>query len=306
MMQKTRWLSDGTLLLIAAIWGLTFVLVQDAIATIPPFLFVAIRFGWAALFLLPFLARKTQNSMSPAALSRSRTLISGGLLGFFLFLGYVLQTFSLLYTTSGKSGFLTGLSVALVPLLAWLILRSRPAVLTLAGVGVATFGLYLLAFIDISTINPGDVLAFLCAIAFGLQVVYTGKFSGLASAHSLAFIQLSTVAVLSAVAVFIFEPWQSVFQRAILLQPAVIIALVVTSVFATALAYLAQTHIQKYTTPARVALIFATEPVFAALVDYLWHGTTLSLRSFTGCLLILGGTLLTEIKWPWRTSPEHP
>lgn len=305
MIRKTKWLSDGVLLLVATIWGLTFVLIQDAIATIPPFSFVAIRFGWAALLLLPFLTRKTRGSTPPVEISRSHLLISGGLLGFFLFLGYGLQTFSLLYTTSGKSGFLTGLSVALVPLLAWLILRTRPAALTLAGVGVATIGLYLLAFIDISTINPGDGLAFLCAIAFGLQVVYTGKFSRLASAHTLVLIQLSTVAALSAVAAFIFEPWQSVFQHAVLLQPVVLIALIVTSVFATTLAYLAQTYIQKYTTPARVALIFATEPVFAALADYLWHGTTLSLRAFIGCLLILSGTLLTEFKWPRHTPPEH-
>ncbi|GCE02786.1 EamA family transporter [Dictyobacter aurantiacus] len=106
MVQKKRWLSDGSLLLIAAIWGLTFVLVQDAIATLPPFSFVAIRFSWAALFLLPFLARKTRESATPVAISRWRILISGGVLGFFLFLGYSLQTFSLLYTTSGKSGFL--------------------------------------------------------------------------------------------------------------------------------------------------------------------------------------------------------
>ncbi|GCE16324.1 DMT family transporter [Dictyobacter kobayashii] len=304
MVPKTRWLSDGILLLIAAIWGLTFVLIQNAIATIPPFSFVALRFSCAALLLLPFLGK--QKSAAPTTLSRVHLLMCGGLLGFFLFLGYALQTFSLLYTTSGKSGFLTGLAVTLVPLLAWLILGTRPALLALIGVGVATVGLYLLAFVDISTINPGDVLAFFCAIAFGLQVVYTGKFSGLASAHTLVLIQLSTVAVLSAIAALIFEPWQLIFQHSILFQAPVIIALIVTAVFATALAYLAQTHIQKFTTPTRVALIFATEPVFAALADYLWHGTTLGLRAFIGCLLILGGTLLTEIKWPWRTAPEHP
>lgn len=121
MVPKTRWLSDGILLLIAAIWGLTFVLIQNAIATIPPFSFVALRFSCAALLLLPFLGR--QKSVAPATLSRVHLLISGGVLGFFLFLGYALQTFSLLYTTSGKSGFLTGLAVALVPLLAWLKYR---------------------------------------------------------------------------------------------------------------------------------------------------------------------------------------
>ena len=139
----------------------------------------------------------------------------------------------------------------------------------------------------------------MCAIAFGLQVVYTAKFSARTSipVQRLVVIQLTTVALLSSSAAAIFEPWQRIFSPHILLQPTVIIALVVTAFFATALAYLAQTHIQKYTTPTRVALIFASEPIFAALADYWWNGTGLSLRAIIGCILILAGTLLAEIKW---------
>ncbi len=298
MLQGRKWLSDIVLLGVTFTWGLTFVLVQDAIATIPPFSFVALRFGCATLLLLPF-TRREQNKLLPPFTWRA--LIQAGVwLGIWLFLGYALQTFSLLYTTPGKSGFLTGMSVALVPILALIILRTRPTVPALLGVGLAIIGLYLLAFVNLSSINRGDLLAFLCAIAFGLQIVYTGKFSAYASAQRLVVMQLATVALLSGTAAMVFEPWQRVFSPRVLLQPTVIIALVVTAVFATALAYLAQTHIQKYTTPTRVALIFASEPVFAALADYWWNGTGLSLRAIIGCVLILGGTLLTEIKWPWR------
>lgn len=299
MLQGRKWLSDIVLLGITFTWGLTFVLVQNAIATIPPFSFVALRFGCAALLLLPF-TRREQGKLLPY-LKRGELVRAGVWLGIWLFLGYALQTFSLLYTTPGKSGFLTGMSVALVPILALIILRTRPAVPALLGVGLATIGLYLLAFVNLSSINRGDILAFLCAIAFGLQVIYTGKFSAYASAQRLAVMQLATVALLSGTAAIVFEPWQRIFSPRILLQPTIIVALIVTAVFATALAYLAQTHIQKYTTPTRVALIFASEPVFAALADYWWNGTGLSTRAIIGCILILGGTLLTEIKWPWQS-----
>ncbi len=295
MLQKRRLLSDIVLLGITLTWGLTFVLVQNAIATIPPFSFVALRFGCAALLLLPFTHQK-QTNLSPS-LPWKKVVRAGTWLGIWLFLGYALQTFSLLYTTSGKSGFLTGMSVSLVPILAWIILKTRPTLSALFGVGLATIGLYLLAFVNLSSINRGDILAFFCAIAFGLQVVYTAKFSAHTSVQKLVVIQLATVALLSSAAAAVTEPWQRVFSPHILLQPAVIIALTVTALFATALAYLAQTHIQKYTTPTRVALIFASEPVFAALADYWWNGTSLSSRAIIGCILILAGTLLTEVKW---------
>ncbi|GER91597.1 membrane protein [Dictyobacter vulcani] len=298
MLQRFRWLSDSILLGIAAIWGMTFVLVQDAIVTLPPFSFLAIRFGVAVLLLLPLLRRQPPAISERAKHRSARIWIGGSVIGGFLFMGYALQTFSLLYTTSGKSGFLTGLSVTLVPLLSWLVLHTRPSRISLIGVGCATIGLYLLAFVDISTINPGDILAFLCAIGFGLQVVYTDKFSDGQSASQLAILQLATVAILSLIAALLFEPWQHIVQSRILLQPNVIIALVITAIFATAIAYLAQTHIQKYTTPTRVALIFASEPVFAALADYFWHGTSLGPRALIGCILILGGTLLTEPPYP--------
>ncbi len=295
MLQKRKWLSDIVLLGITFTWGLTFILVQNAIATIPPFSFVALRFGCAALLLLPFTYQK-QTNLSPS-LSWKKVVRTGAWLGIWLFLGYALQTFSLLYTTSGKSGFLTGMSVSLVPILALIILKTRPTLSALFGVGLATIGLYLLAFVNLSSINRGDILAFFCAIAFGLQVVYTAKFSAHTSVQKLVVIQLTTVALLSGGAAAVTEPWQHVFSPHVLLQPAVIIALVVTALFATALAYLAQTHIQKYTTPTRVALIFASEPVFAALADYWWNGTGLSSRAIIGCILILAGTLLTEVKW---------
>lgn len=291
-MQK-RWVADLTLTGIAFVWGITFVLVQDAIATLPPFHFLMIRFALAAFFLFIYLLCRKPENLSKS--DRKRNWTAGALLGLFLFLGYALQTFSLLYTTSGKSGFLTGTSVALVPVFALFILREKMKFSSAIGALLALCGLYLLAFTDFSSVNYGDVLAFLCAIFFALQIIYTGKYTNSTSMMHLVTIQLATVAVLSGICALFTERRTIFAGLGHLFTPGVIIALVVTSLFCTSLAFIAQTHVQKQTSPTRVALIFSLEPVFAALGDYFWNGIALTGRSFLGCLFILAGMILSEL-----------
>lgn len=298
MLYSKKWLADLVLILIAFVWGTTFVLVQEAISTLPPFSFLTVRFAFASLFLYLFLRLSMRQRGRLNAKEKRQNWVGGFVLGLFLFLGYAFQTFSLLYTTSGKSGFLTGVSVALVPVLSLLILGIRVRFVSVLGVLLAVSGLYLLAFADFSVINRGDVLAFFCAIFFGLQIVFTGKFSGTTSVFHLVTIQLATVAILSACSAVLFEPWQQMVNPDIYLNPSVASALVVTSLFATAFAFIAQTHVQKFTTPNRVALIFSMEPVFAALADYWWQGVALGGRALAGGFLILCGMILAEIQFP--------
>ncbi len=290
-MLYTRWFANSVLLGIAFIWGMTFVLVQDAVAKLPPFTFNFVRFGIAALLILLLLPGMKKKEKLTA--KEWRIAIGGGiLLGVFLFIGYAFQTFSLLFTTSAKAGFLTGLSVALVPLLAFFVLRQKPSLQAVIGVVLAVCGLYLLAFRDLNSINIGDLLAVVCAFGFGLQIVYTGKYSSRTSVFHLVLIQLATVSGLSGISAAVCEPHA---RLDLLADATVILALLVTSLFATALAFLAQTFFQKTTDPAQVALIYATEPVFAALADYVWNGTSMGMVSIVGFVFILIGMLLAEI-----------
>lgn len=257
--------------------------------------FLAVRFGLAFLLLLP-LAFTSRNRSQESAL---RAGYLGLLLGGWLYLGFALQTWSLLYTTSGKSGFLTGLSVTLVPVMSFFILRIKPKPTAVAGVFCSVLGLYLLAFVDFSAINIGDVLAFLCAIAFALQIVYTGKYAPDGDASMIVTAQIGTVALFSLISSAIWENPAAIFRADVYLNPDVATALIVTALFCTALAFWAQTHFQKYTTPNRVALIFAMEPVFAALGDYWFKGVTLNATAQAGCLLIFLGMILAEIDVAW-------
>lgn len=285
-----RYFADASLLFVTLIWGTTFVLVQDAIRVIPVFLFLSLRFlVGGVLLMIPTLtvSRWRRELASPAV------WMHGSLLGFWLGAGYALQTFGLLYTTAAQSGFITGLCVVLVPLFAWVILRQRTPYAAWIGVLIATGGLYLLAHTRSGSINVGDTLTLACAIAFAIQIVYVGKYAPVHHPLPLAAVQIVVVGLLSLVA-SVVTGIRPLRYGPELTSPTVLWSLVICTVLATVLAYFAQTSFQKFTTPTRTALIFATEPVFAAIATYLWTPERLSAIAWAGCGLILLGMLFAE------------
>ncbi|QOR65182.1 DMT family transporter [Cytobacillus suaedae] len=290
-MKKTL-LADSSLLFVAFIWGTTFVLVQNAIRVLEPMSFNATRFFLAGMILLLWLLLFYRPQLKQI---NKKMLAAGFLMGLWLFSGYALQTFGLLYTTSSKAGFITGLSVVLVPLFAFFLLKQRPKPNSILGVLVATAGLYMLTLGDSVSVNKGDILVFFCAIAFALHIIFTGKYTTLFPTLLLTVTQILTVAILCSIFAFIFEDWNAVFSKDVLLSNEVIIALLITSIFATALAFLLQTNFQKYTTPTRVALIFAMEPVFAALGGYYLADERLTVIAISGCLFIFVGMVFAEL-----------
>ena len=285
--------ADLSLLLVTVIWGTTFVLVQNAIGFLEPFSFNGIRFLIAAILLMLCLVVFERKQLKQLNV---KIILSGSFLGFWLFLGYATQTIGLLFTTSSKAGFITGLSVVFVPLFSLFLLKQFPSKNAVFGVLVATVGLFLLTMTDVTALNSGDGFVFICAISFALQIIFTGKFSSKYPTLLLTVIQITTVAVLCIISSFLFEDWRKSFNTDILLTKDVLIALIVTSVFATAIAFFIQTNFQKYTTATRVALIFAMEPVFAAIAGYFWAHERLSYSALIGCFLILAGMVMAELQ----------
>jgi drug/metabolite transporter (DMT)-like permease len=289
---KKSLFADISLMLVALVWGATFVLVQNAISFLKPFSFNGVRFLIAAILLGGWLLLFKKEQLK---YFNWKILLSGTIMGFWLFLGYATQTMGLLFTTSSNAGFITGLSVVLVPLFSIFLLKLRPGINSIAGVVLATGGLYLLTMTNSTALNIGDGLVFICAISFALQIIVTGKYSGSFPSLLLTVIQITIVAILSIVSAFLFEDWKQAFQPNILFKTDVIIALLITSIFATALAFFAQTTFQKYTSATRVALIFALEPVFAAITAYYWGGERLTSSAIFGCILIFTGMILSEL-----------
>lgn len=276
-------LADVSLLGVAAVWGLTFVTVKNAIELLPPFSFNFYRFSLATLVMLLFAIPCWKHA------TRS-TVRAGLLLGVLLFAGYSFQTVGLVYTSASHAGFITGLSVVFVPLLGIYISKQRPGSGVICGVICALAGLALLTATDINYTNYGDILVLCCAVSFALHIIYVGKYSSHHSTVWLVTWQIAAVALLSGVSAILFEPGQNSFV------PAVWPALVITALFATCLAFFTQNYMQRFTSPSHTAIIFTTEPVFAAFFAAWLLGELLAPRAYWGGALILVGMLLAEFR----------
>jgi drug/metabolite transporter (DMT)-like permease len=277
------WQADLALLLVTLIWGSTFVLVKQSVARFPVFAFLFLRFVLAALVLGLLFGRRLRTLSW-------RMFGAGLLIGLFLFGGYAFQTVGLRFTTASKAGFITGLSVVMVPVFTALLFRRAPQRTVLLGVLLATVGLALLTLGKDLTPTRGDGLAFGCAVCFALHIVAVSLFAPQTDALALTIVQVTTVALLSGIAALVTEirPWP--------MRTDVCAAAAFTGVLATALAFAIQNSVQVYTTSVHTALIFASEPVFAGLFGYWLAGERLTRWGVLGCGLILLGMLLAELR----------
>ena len=293
-----RWQVDAALISIALIWGTTFVLVKEALDDISTLLFLTLRFSMATAALALLFGRRVRTDLRAHA-SVAPSIRGGLLAGAFLFAGYVLQTFGLKYTTASKAGFLTGLYIPLVPLLGAVVYKKFPQTAECIGVLCAFLGMALMTVQrDIFSIGSGDLLVVACALAYAFHILILGHFAQGASIPLLTVVQIATAALLGAATFWWAEPAR------VRWSPGVWLALGITSLLATAMAFALQTWAQQYSSPARTALIFSLEPVFALVTSFVLLGERLPGRGLAGAGLILGGILLVELK-PLRAG-QHP
>lgn len=282
--------ADMALVVVTAIWGSTFVVVKNALDVVGPLVFVAARFWVAggALAGLLLLQRKIASRPIPI---QARALQAGAFTGVFLTLGYVPQTIGLQTTEAAKAAFITGLSVVLVPLFAATLLRKPPTRAATVGVLMATVGL---GFLTLNlkqrlTLAPGDLWVLLCAIGFAAHITSTARFAPHYDVLPFTAMQLLTTAALSTIAALLFE------RHALLPPVPALPAIVYMALIATAFVFGVQTWGQRHTTPTHTALIFALEPVFAALFAVAFAGEILEAREWFGGALILLGMIVAEV-----------
>ncbi|NUC18979.1 DMT family transporter [Bacillus mycoides] len=297
---KKDWIAPLALLFVSFIWGATFVVVQNAMSFVGPFTFNGIRFLFAGIILL-FVQMIFSQKTSRQDIKQSS--LAGLIVGFFLCVGYLLQTFGLLYTTSSKAGFLTGLSIVMVPILSFIFLKQRATIFIVLGIAVATAGLYLLTAGDSFQLNIGDILVLGCAVAFAAHILVNGFFSKKISPLLLSTSQVLAVGIFSSICAFLFEDWEKLFSVSLWTNQSFLFALFLTSLFATSIAFFIQTSAQKHTSPTRVAIIFAMEPVFAALTGVLVANEQLSISAIIGCLCIFLGMVFVEL--PSKTKKKR-
>ncbi len=288
----TSALAQLSLLAVTAIWGLTFVMVQDAIARTPVLSFLAERFLLAAA-LVAVLARRQLRELSPAGWR------AGIVMGSLLTAGYVLQTYGLAHTSAAHSGFITGLFVVFTPLLAALAARRRPAGPTIAGVTLSLAGLALLSGTG-GPLHPlGDALTLGCALAFAVHILVTDRATPHHATSALLAVQLGVCGLACLIAGLAAASIRAPGSETVWL------ALLVTAILASALAFFVQTAAQRHAPPERAALIMAAEPAFAGLFAYVLKGQRLSLPGWIGAGCILGAILLVELV-PRRRRSRTP
>ena len=267
---------------IAAVWGLTFVMVQDAIELLPTMAFLAYRFLPAALLVAPVFRRRLR-ALSPAGWR------AGLAMGAFLTAGYILQTFGLEETTASNAGFITGLVVVITPLLGWAFLRDRLPVIAWAGAFGSAAGLYLLSGAGGDFTLRGDGLVLLCAVAFAGHILVTARGVRDHDVGALLVVQLGVCGIaclaFAGAAGDIEAPEGATVWS----------ALIVTSLVASALGFFVQSYAQQHAPPARTALILASEPAFAGLFGYLLADDRLSAVSWLGAALILTSIVAVEL-----------
>ena len=306
MSQRQR--ADAALLAVAVVWGATFVMVKDAVALVDTFTFLALRFGMAFVVLGLWMATR-RPSQPPARIDapvrlRGRPAFFRGMgVGIPLFLGYAFQTAGLDLTSATRAGFITGLAVVVVPFFAWIALRRPPTRIALLGALGAVTGVLLLSWpLPMLGGGPpgqaaiGDGLVLVGAVCFGLHIVAVGVFATRLEPRALATGQILFTAIASLAFALLFEraAWPPDLSAS--LWQSVLLAAAFTGVVATAFAFAIQTTAQAFTTPERTALIFSSEPLFAALFGVLLHGDILGGLAWAGGVLIVMSMALGALR----------
>lgn len=278
---RHRILAEIGLLYAAAIWGATFFIVKDILTQIDPIVLVGYRFAFAGIMLAGYLAIR-RIPLLPG-------LKDGIILGLILLALYVPQTIGLRYTSAANSGFITGLFVVIVPILAYSLFHKKPSrweavalILSLAGLWFLTGG--------VSGMNFGDLITLLAAFFYALHLLYCDKY--MKSGRDPIVIsaqQFLLVGVLSFATAWVFDLPFSMGDRT------TILTVIFLTLLPTLSAFLIQLYAQKLTSPFRVSLIFALEPVFAAIFAWTLGGEEFVIRSAAGGLLIFIAMIVAEL-----------
>ena len=283
MLRNRRFAAEAALLGAALMYGLTFPIVHDALDDITPFAYLVGRFGLATLVLAPV----TVGALRTRGPDRRMLVRAGLIAGLLMFGGYATQTVGLQYTSPSSSAFITGLYVVITPVIESVILKRPPRTPVVAGIVIATVGLYLLTGADVS-LGKGELFTLACAVLFAFHIVYLGAYANVLPTLPFTAMQIATVAVLS------LPP--TAVQGVGTLTVAAVAAVIFTGIMCSVVALPLQLWGQRRINASRAALVLLAEPVFAGIAGYV-DGERLGALRVTGAAVILVGIAVSEL-WP--------
>ena len=280
---KTSRLALWSLVGVAAMWGISFVVMKPAIAQQPFMDFLAIRFTIATAIMF---------AIRPKVIFalKGRMLVIGGALGVILGFAYITQTLALDLTTAAITGFLTGTYVVLTPILGWIIFRKKIGIKVAIGAILALIGLGLISITGVS-IEVGQIWGIVCAVLYALHIVGLGRYSAGLDSYALTFVQLIFVAVVC---------WIGALPDGYVSPPTIEVwyAVLFTAIFGTVIAFFVQTWAQARMDPSRVAIVLTLEVVFTALISVGVGQEELALRTIIGGGFMVAAMLIVE--WPTK------
>ena len=286
-MRRTKPLGIVLLLITAIIWGSSFVAQSIGMESVDAFTFTGIRTTLGMLFLLPFTL-----IINKGFDFRKSTLKKGLILGIVFSIAQNFQQFAFYYSTSGKIAFITAFYMFFVPLFSVIFLKKKIAVLTWLSIFIGLLGLFLLCINpqDLTNINMGDVLALICAVFYAVQIMLIDKFmEENISGVQLSFMQFFVAAIISIIAMFIFEqPNLADIKTA---AP----SLLYSGIMSCGIAYTLQIVGQKHASPVVASLLMCLESVFAVIAAAIVLHEGMSPREAAGCLIMFAAIILSQV-----------
>lgn len=220
---------------------------------------------------------------------RSKLLKAGFGCGLALSAATYMQQLGIMYTTVGKSGFITALYIVLVPILGYVLLKQQVGLLQGLSVLVAAVGMYFICINESFTINKGDFYTLICALCFALQIIMVEKVIGGLDGVRLSLVQFATCTLVNGLLMFIFES-PTLEQLTMSALP-----LLYLGIMSSGIAYTLQITGQKYVTPVLACMLMSLESAFALLSGWLLLGQTMSIREIGGCGLVFVAIMLAQM-----------
>ena len=295
---KAKLLRYLALVIAAFVWGTAFVAQSKGSEFIKPFTFTASRAFLGAIVLIPVIlvmdgVRKAKGTWTPSTRAYKKTLFSGGAIcGLVMVFASNLQQYGVMFSTVGKSGFITTLYIVLVPIFG-LFLKKRSHWIVWVSVVIAVVGLYFISFAGgAESISKGDFFLIACAFCFTVHILVVDHFANLVDAVKLSCIQFVTLGVLSAIVALIFE--RQYFSAQALLD--CWLPIVYAGVGSCGIAFTLQSVGQKDTNPTIASLLMSLESVFSLLGGIVIMHETMTWKEGLGCGLMFLAVILTQLQ----------
>jgi len=283
---------SALLLLAATIWGVAFVAQSVGMEYVGPFTFLASRSAIGAVVLLPYiwLRDKKRTEYQVGKLASKKLLVIGGVCcGCLLFVASILQQIGIMYTTVGKSGFITAMYIVLVPIIS-IFLKKKAGARIWLGVVLAVCGLYFLCMTPENvSLQKGDVLTFFCAVAFSFHILVVDYFAPQIDGVKLSCIQFAVCGILSAIGMFLFET-PSIESVLTAWLP-----ILYAGALSSGVAYTLQIVGQRGMNPTVASLLMSMESVISVIAGWAILGQGLSGRELTGCGLMFAAIVLVQL-----------